>query len=630
MRIKVARWLMLFLILWCAIYISHLLDIAGLTFTPDQHEAVFLGILLSLTFLIYPLKRWGIAGKLVDMLLIAMSLVPTGFVVFMYDEYVIHGASRVVAIDMVLWIMIAISLIEALRRVLGIILPIVTLLFILYPVFSNYLPGILMGRGYSLARITTAFYLPDDGIFSLPLDIASTVIVAFLIFGQLLISSGAGETIMCTALSIVGRVRGGGAKASVISSAIFGTLNSSSAANVATTGTFTIPMMKRSGYRPVFAGGVEACASNGGHLSPPVMGTIAFVMAEMLAMPYFQLAIVAFIPAFLYYVCMFSQIDFEAARHGLKGLSASEIPSLTNTIKEGWFHAIPVMVLVYLLFFAHMMPELAALWSALSIIVVTAFNKKTRLGPKKLLDAIWETRRGIMIVGLTTAMAGIIIASLSLTSVALVISTEMVKFAGGSLFLLLVLAAITCFIFGMGMPSIPCYIFVSIMVAPSLVEMGIPLIASHLFVLYLALASFITPPVCMTSYVAAALAGTSPLKTGYWATRIGIGIFIVPFAWIYNPALLLMGSPMDIAAAFIFCLLGVVAIAAGLEGYLLRHMVWWQRILIFCAGFMLFSSTVPVRLSGLGLMLVLFGLQFVIIKGVLFGRIKDTLNYVKR
>jgi len=586
----------------------------NLPFAPDQHDAVFLGLLLPFVFLIYPTRKWGRMGHVLDGLFILMSALPSLFVIFFYDTYQEHAWGEPQVIDMVLFVLLSIALFEGLRRALGLILPLVMLIFMIYPLFNNYLPGILSGRGYSFSRITLAFYLPDSGVYHLPLDIASTTITAFMIFGAFLVTSGAGDFILNLSLSLLGRVRGAGAKASIFASGIFGTLNSSSAANVATTGTFTIPMMKKTGYRPVFAAGVEACASNGGHLSPPVMGTVAFIMAEFLQMPYATLTLHCFIPALLYYVCMFMQVDFEAARHDLKGLPASELPSLKATLKEGWIYSLPVLILIYLLFIKRMSPGLAALWSALSILVVTAFSSKTRFTMTRILEAVWETRKGLVAVGLSTASAGIVMASLELTSLGLVISTAMVKLAGGNLFLLLVLAAITCFIFGMGMTSVPCYIFVVIMVAPALLDMGIPPIASHLFIVYAAFASFITPPVCMTSYVAAGIAGTNPMTTGYWATRIGIGIFIIPFAWIYNPELLLMGSPTKIVFTTIVCLIGVAGIASGLEGYLLRRTSWWHRLLFAAGGFMMFFPNLIFRLTALAILVVLAMQQIMLVK----------------
>jgi TRAP transporter 4TM/12TM fusion protein len=590
--------LSIILVLWSVLYVSHILDHLGFMMPPLKHQAIFLGLLLFLTFLIYPARKTNQSVKWYDWVLVVMSVVPTGYVVVFYRLWQIHGATEPESYEIVLFIVLLIALIEALRRSIGMILSVITLMFTVYPLICNSLPGILSGRIYSLDRITSQFYLPEEGIFSLPLNVAATIVVMFVLFGQILIVSGAGETIMNFTLSFIGRVRGGPAKAAVVASSLFGTLNSSVSANVATTGVFTIPMMKSIGYRPAFAAGVEACSSNGGHLTPPVMGVVAFVMAEWLQIPYVQVCYAAFLPAILYYICMFLQVDFEAARQGIKGLPSAQLPSLKATIKAGWLHVIPVIILVFLLFGIHSAPETAVFWSTLCVLATGVLKRDTRLNLSKIMNGTLVTARIVIIPALTCAMAGLIMASLSLTGVTILLSAAITKVAGDSLFLLLVLAALTSFAFGMGMTSLPCYIFVALFVAPALTQTGIPELAAHLFVFWLAIGSFITPPVCVSAYVAAAIAEAPPMKVGVWATRIGIALYIVPFAFIYNLGLLLHGSTGQIASAIIFCLIGIVAIAAGLEGFLLSQAGWVQRTLFLIGGIMMFSPSWEVRVLG--------------------------------
>jgi TRAP transporter 4TM/12TM fusion protein len=604
---RATRGLAITLTVWSALYISRSTEYAGLVLAPAQNQAIFLGLVLALAFLSFPAKKGMQGVKWYDWIFVVMGVVPNAYVALFYDTWILHGGTEAKIFEIVFSLTVTIAILEGLRRVLGIILPIILLGFILHPIFSNYLPGILSGRGYSITRVGEMIYFPPEGVFSMPLNIAATIVVGFLIFGGLLLVSGAGEIMTDLALSVVGRVRGGAAKAAIIGSAMFGTLSGSPSANVAVTGTFTIPMMKRSGYKPEFAGGVEASASNGGQLMPPVMGAVAFVMADMLEIPYFEICYIAFIPAVLYYFCMFMQIDLEAARLGIGGLPSSEVPLFLSTLKAGWPYFIPVIVLVYLLFGIKYSPELSSFWAAVSVLLLGIFRKRSRLKTHQILDSLEATGRNVVQIGLACAMAGIMMASLSLTGVAVSLSGEIVRIAGNSVFFLLLLSAITSFILGMGMPSIPCYIFVSVMVAPALTNMGIWVVAAHFFVLWFGIGSFITPPVCMAAYVAAAVARVNPMKVAWRATLVGIGNFVIPFLFIYTPALLLKDSVPGVVLAILFAGLGMVALSTGISGYFLRRIGWLERALLIGSAVTLFFPSWWSRLVGLGVL----GISFV-------------------
>ena len=603
---KAKRLLAISLTLWCVVYISHFLEYLGIIIADKQNQAVFLGLLLPLTFLEYPAKK-GMAGvRWYDWLLIVMGAVPNAYVVFFHDLWVFHGGSNPTTLEMILLIAVTVALLEGLRRVLGLVLTIVLLFFILHPLFCSYLPGFFSGRGYSLARITTQFYLPPTGLYHIALHIASTIIIGFLVLGQLFIASGGGKTLMDTTLSMVGRFRGGAAKAAVIGSGIFGTFNGAVGANVAVTGTFTIPLMKETGYEADFAGGVEASASNGGMLMPPVMGAVAFIMAEWLEIPYWELCIAAFAPAILYYICMFMQIHFHAVRRGLHGLPPSELPYFRNTIRSGWTDFLPLLILIYLLFGLKYSPELSAIAAAVGVLIVAAFRRSTRLSLGTILNAMEASGRASIQIGLACAMAGIIMGSVSLTGIAFLISSEIVKVASGNIFLLLVLAGIASFMMGLGMTALPIYIFVALVVAPALTNVGIPLLTAHLFVFWVSMGSFLTPPVCVAAYVASAIAEAPPLRVGLRATLIGIGIYIIPFVFVYNPELLLHGAPVEIALVVIMTLIGLIAIAAAIEGHFLRQTCLWERALFFVGGILTFVPMFWIRLLGLGILIILF------------------------
>ncbi len=600
---KVTRVVAIAVTLWSALYISRFTEYAGLMLAPAQNQAIFLGLVTALAFLSCPARKGGKGVKWYDWTLIVMGVVPNAYVLLFYDTWQQHGGTEPKTYEIVFSIALAIVLLEGLRRVMGLILSILLLCFLLHPIFSNHLPGILFGRGYSVPRVGGAIFFPPEGIYSMPLNIASTIVVGFLTFGALLLVSAAGQTLTDLALSVVGRVRGGAAKAACIGSGLFGMLSGSPSANVAVTGTFTIPLMKRTGYSADFAGGVEAASANGGGLMPPVMGAVAFVMADMLEIPYIQVCYIAFIPALLYYFGIFMMVDFEAGRLGLRGLPPSQVPLFTNTLKIGWPYFFPVILLIWLMFGLRFSPELSSFWAAVSVVAVSWCRKNTRVGLRKVLQALEDTGKNVVQIGLACAMAGVMMASLSLTGISVLLSGEIVRVAAGNLFLLLVLAAVASFVLGLGLPSIPCYISVSVLVAPALVQMGISKMAAHLFVLWYAIASFITPPEGMAFFVAAAVAQSNPMKTGWRATLLAIGNFVVPFVWIYNQGLILEGSLSEIILTILAAALGVVALSAGIEGFFLKRIGWVLRVLLVASGILIFSPDWSPRLIG-GLALV--------------------------
>lgn len=615
---KLTRILTIMIPIWGLIYVSRVFDYAlpytNFNINNNQYLAIFLGHLLPLTFLLYPVRKGGKTGQWYDWVLILMSVVPNAYVIFFQDQWMLHGGTNIAPIEVILTISVVIALLEGLRRVLGLALTIILLFFIIHPLLSNYMPGFLYGRGYSLERVAGQIFLPPVGIYSMPLSIAATILVVFLLFGQLFVVTGGGNVLMNMTLFLVGRFKGGAAKSAVIASGLFGTFSGAVGANVATTGTFTIPMMKKAGFKPEYAAGVEASASNGGGLLPPVMGAVAFIMAEMLQIPYAQVCVIAFIPAILYYFMMFAQVHFTSCRNRIKGLPSSEIPSFKETIIRGWYHLIPIAVLIYFLFGLSFTPETAAFWSIISILIVSSFSKKSRLNLTKALNALEASGEAVVQIGLATAMAGIVMASVAMTGIALILAGEIVNIAGGNMFFLLLLAGMTSFFLGMGLSAIPCYIFVVLMVAPALVQSGIAAPAAHLFVLWIALGSFITPPVCIAAYVASAIAGASPMKSGIQATMVGIGIYVIPFSFIYNPGLLLMGTPMETLTAVIAMIIGIIALAAGMAGFILKDANWLQRVLLIIAGLMMFIPEWYLRFIAAGIIALIIVWQKLLIR----------------
>lgn len=595
------------------LFVTHILEPLGVSYLPVMHQAVFLAIIFFLTFVIYPARRNGSAIHWYDWILMALGIVPCLYVVFFYDLWQLNAGAQAQTYEILLCTSFVIALLEALRRVLGLSLTLVTLFFILHPMFCDYLPGILTCRGYSYERVMAQFFRPSHGIFGAEVEIASTVVIVFLLFGQLLVHSGAGDTMMGLTFSVVGRFRGGAAKAACISSGLFGMVSGSPSANAATTGTFTVPMMKKAGYRPEFAGAIEACSSNGGQLMPPVMGVVAFIMAEMLQVPYATVCFVAFVPAVLYYTMLFLQIDFDAARNSRTGVSQREIPRFFWTIKKGYMHLVPVLVLIYFLFGARYSPELSAVYAAASIVLLAlaslVLRRKPLLTRDRFVNSFEDAGKGVIIIGLSCAMAGIMMGSVTLSAIALSLSNSIVDIAGGSLFLLLFLAAIASFVMGLGMASIPCYIFVAIMVAPALERVGIQPIVAHLYVFWWAVSSFITPPVGISFFVAAAIAKADVMKTGWLATLIGIANYFIPFAFVYNQGLMLMGSTFEIIASIVVGFLSVAAVAAAFQGYLLTAASLWQRFTLALGGVVILYPTWSTRAAGLVVILFIAAYQ---------------------
>lgn len=593
---------------WSALYISHGTDYLGLEISPNQHQGVFMGLLLVLAFLVNPANKKRPGVRWYDWLLIILGVVPCAYVAIFYKEWLFHSAGEIQSYELVLAGALVISLLEGLRRTMGLIVSCLTVFFILHPLLSAHLPGILYGRGYSLERVGAMAFMQPEGIFSLPLNIAATIIIGFLLFGQLLLVSGSGRVLINMALSMAGRVRGGGAKSAVIASGLYGMLSGSPASDVAVTGSFTIPLMKSTGYRAEVAAGVEATASSGATIMPPVMGAVAFIMAEWLNIPYARVALISFLPAFLYYYFLLVQVDLHSAKEKILRIPIAEMPTFAGTLREGWFKLIPIPILLYLLFGRGYPPAVSGLWAGISMVILTFLSRKTRISWKQLGDALASAAESAVVVGLACAMAGIMMASVSITGLATAISSFIVEVSSQNLFILLFLAAMACFLFGMGIGSIPSYIFVAITVAPALTKIGVPLLAAHLFVFWTAMSAFITPPVCVAAYVASAIAQCSPVKAGLHAVRFGAGFFLVPFAFIYNPALLLNGPVVQTVIATVALLIGCFAIAIGFEGYLFKRVSWWQRALFIAAGIAMVHPSYVIRIAGLlvTILLVLF------------------------
>jgi TRAP transporter 4TM/12TM fusion protein len=564
---------------------------------------VFLG---TLCFLLYP--GWNKASKKVhpvDFVLILMIIIPFLYMVINFDEWIYRVGVMPTTWDTIISLMFILAILEMCRRTTGLALMSIATVFILYGHFGNYMPGLFYHKGYSWPRIFT-YLFSLDGILGLPIFVSAAYVYIFVLFGSFLKSSGVGAYFIQFANSLVGWARGGAAKVAIISSSLFGTVSGSSAANVVGTGSFTIPMMKSLGYKPHFAGAVEAVASTGGQIMPPVMGAGAFLMAEVLGMPYVKILTAAILPAVMYYLAVYLMVDFEAAKTGLVGLPKEQLPSKKETFKRIYMFA-PLAVLVYYIAFAMASIIKAGTLALAACVVVSWTNKETRMGFKKVLDSLANGARGAIEMAGTCAAAGIVIGIISQTGIGLKFATILLEFSKGVLPLALFLSMVVAIILGMGMPTTAAYAICAAVITTGLINLGAIPIAAHLFVFYFACISAITPPVALAAYAGAAIAKASPNKVGFTAMKLGVAAFIAPYMFIFSPALLLIGSPLDIIEVAITALIGTIALACGMQGWLWGKAIpWLLRVPLLLAALLLIKPGLYTDIVGAALLIGTF------------------------
>jgi TRAP transporter 4TM/12TM fusion protein len=597
--------------IYFVMYVSGLFEALKFFIPMQTHRGLFVLTILTILWLSSAEKAGG-KIKWYDIILLVFTLVSTGYPILFPNEFEkAHGLARGGIVDVLGWIFLVVCLMEASRRKLGTATAIIFLIIFIYPFVNNYLPGILHGRGYSMERVAQQVYLSEQGILGSITGLASTMIFIFVVFGAFLQASGAGDWFLKLALATTGHLTGGPGKASVIASALFGTISGAPSANVVCTGTFTIPLMKRIGYSPAFAGAVEAVASTGGQIMPPVMGAIAFIIAEWLNISYWKVCLAAAIPAILYYVAIFIVVHQEARRLKLAKLPKSELPPLWPVIKEGWYWVIPIAAIIVLMGIVGMSVDKAGFWGVISVVIVSMFKKESRLTPRRLIKALSNGVFDNQITGIACASVGIVIGSLFITGIGVKLSGAIVDFSGGNLLVLLLLSAGVCFILGMGMPAIPAYIMVVTLVAPALISLGIPPLSAHLFMFYWAMLSFITPPVAQAAFVAGGLARANPMTVGFIAMRIALIAYVVPFAFVYKPALTMKGPMTDIIWEFAAATISTIALACGAWGFLLEKANWFVRIALMIGGFLLLLFTGTFQFTGLAIIVLALLAAFV-------------------
>jgi TRAP transporter 4TM/12TM fusion protein len=503
-------------------------------------------------------------------------------------------------------VLLCLLFLEGLRRTSGIAITLVALFFFVLALVGHLLPGALTGRNVAVDRVTYFLLWDSSAIFGTAMQIITTVVVSFVFFGNALFKSGGSTFFTDISMALMGRYRGGPGKISIMASSLFGTISGSVVANVVTTGVVTIPLMKKAGFRPQLAGAIEAVASTGGQLMPPVMGIAAFLMAEFLRVPYSEVALAALIPAVLFYLALFIQADLEAAKSGLAGVSEAQIPNAWEVLKSGWYFPVPFAILIGALFWLNYEPETAALLAAGSVIVLAfAFGfKGKRIGIADIYYMLRDTGLTVLDLFMIGAAAGAVIALLNYSGLGFGLTLALIHLAGGHLIALLVIAAIACIILGMGMPTVGVYILLATLVAPALIEMKIDPMAAHLFILYFGCLSMITPPVAIGAFAAANLAGADPMKTGFEAVRFGWLVFVIPFLFVFSGTLLMRGDPVLIVVDFVVAIAGVWFGAAGIMGYSVRPLGAPARIAYIAAGLCLLT---PLEAFGAGRWINLVG-----------------------
>jgi len=583
--------------------------------TAQLQRSIHLGFALALIFLLFPANKKNLKVKKVawyDLLLAVIAVAVGAYWPVMIDELV-NRVGRLTPTDFYIGIAAILLVLEATRRTVGLPITIIAAVFMAYALYGPYMPGFLAHRGLDLESLVQTMFFTTEGILGTPLGVSSTFIFLFLLFGAFLVKTGVGQYFNDLAVAVAGKSTGGPAKVAIFSSALQGTISGSSVANVVTSGSFTIPMMKKLGYRKEFAGAVEAAASTGGQLMPPIMGAAAFLMVEFIGggITYWDIAKAATIPALLYFTGIWIMTHFEAKRIGLRGLSDEEMPDRKEVLKKIYL-LLPILIVIILMV-SGMSIMRAALWSILSTIVVSAFSKETRIGFKDAIDALVDGARTALGVAAATAAAGIIVGVVTKTGLGLKLANGLLDLSGGYLIPTLMLTMLAAIVLGMGSPTTANYVITSTIAAPAIILLGVPDLSAHLFVFYFGIIADITPPVALAAFAAAGVSGGEPLRTGVNSAKLAIAAFIIPYMFVLSPELLMIDTTWPELIWVVFTAIsGMLAIGAGIIGYWLRKLSWWERVLGIVGGIMLIYPEGMTDIIGLGLFILLVALQIII------------------
>lgn len=598
------------------------------TFPSTLQRAPHLGAALVLTFLLYP--AYGKPTQKIpfyDYMLALLSIVCASYHIFFYDELLLRSG-MFTKVDIVISLIAVLLVLEAARRVAGIVIVSLASFFLLYALYGKYFPGFMSHSGLKLHRVVTMEWLGTEGILGSPIYVSATFIFLFLVFATFLKASGVGDWMTNIAMSACGKQVGGPAKAAVVASALQGTISGSSVANTVSTGSITIPLMKKTGYKPEFAGAVEAAASTGGQIMPPIMGAAAFIMTEYIGCSYTTVALSACIPALLYFTGIFTNVHFEALKLGLTGVADSEVQSISGLLKRGWYMIAPVIVIIYMLV-AGKTAMRAALFGIIACLViwcVEIFRETHGFDAKgfvvKFIVGLEQSARGAVAVAVTCGCAGIIVGVITKTGLGLKMAGGIVALAGGSKILTMVFTMLCSILLGMGVPTTANYIIQATISAPALVALGVPGIAAHLFVFYFGIVADITPPVALAAFAGSGIAGSNPMKTGFNAARLGMAAYLVPYMFVLNPIMVLvrpegMGTGLFVGKVILSiatAIIGMIGIATGMTGYFKTNCNIIERILLIGGGIMMVDVGSITDGVGIALLLAIYFMQLTRVK----------------
>jgi len=582
---------------------------------PQRHLAIFLGFSLMLVFLTHPLAEKTGKGLVfflklgIDYIFVASGAWVGLYIIINFSELTCRAGVPTRA-DIIMGIIATFLVIEMARRTVGNVLPILALFSLFYALLGVNFPQPFTHAGVSMERLFSFMYLTFSGIFAIPLSATARYIALFVLWGSLLEGAGVTDLFMNFANWLTGQTRGGPAKTAVLASAMMGMISGSGMANVVTTGVFTIPLMKKCGYKPYFAGAVEAAASCGGQIAPPVMGAAAFLIAEILGISYIKVALFALLPALLYFFSIFISVDIKAANLGLRPLTREEAFSKKGQIlKYAHFALSPIILIFSLTVMKFSLPR-TGFWAIVSVILLSLIRKETRMSLSKITDALQKGILSVLQVAAACAAAGIILGVINMTGLGLRLSGIVIELGGGNLFFTLVLTMIVSLILGMGLPSTACYIILAIVAAPTIVKMGVNPLAAHMFVFYFGIMSTLTPPVALAAYAAAGIAGAPQLKTAVTSLRLSLPAFIMPFMFVYSPSILLQGNWQSIVFDFIRCLIGFHAFACSCEGFLFTRIKIGTRGLLLVAVIMIIFTSYIVNLLGFVIIITVYFINY--------------------
>lgn len=573
-------------------------------------RAVHLGFGMALSYLLYPTRKSWSRTKLhpLDLLLAIVSAAAPAYIVWAYQELVMRSGT-VTGLDLLVGAVGILTVIEATRRVVGIPMVIVVICFLGYAFAGPYMPGILAHRGLTMEQLVGHLYFTTEGIFGIPLGVSSTFIFLFILFGAYLESTGLGKFFIDLANAVAGWASGGPAKVAVLSSGLMGTVSGSSVANVVGTGSLTIPMMKKLGYHKDFAGAVEAAASTGGQLMPPVMGAAAFLMAEFVGVPYVEIVKAAVIPALLYFIGVWLGVHFEAKRNKLQGIPREQLPKLGTILTERGHLALPLIVIVYLLVSGYT-PMRAALVAIFLSIFCSALRKSTRMKPVEVIKGLENGARNVLGVLIACASAGIIIGVVTKTGVGLKLASGLLELSGGLMLPSMFFTMVTAIVLGMGVPTTANYVITSTIAAPALLQLGIPILQAHMFVFYFGIIADVTPPVALAAYAGSGISGGNALRTGVNASKLAIAAFIIPYMFVLSPELLMISPDVShIIVTVLTAIIGMIALSSALIGYLAANCALWERLSLIAAGLMMIKPGIMTDIVGVAIFAVILLLQ---------------------